>query len=80
MNTSVLCTILKLGTFLFPIYCRISQGELKQHLDSLSDDLKQLAEQQSCPLDLEKYVRKLNDAKAKITVVGNILQTSQVCS
>lgn len=53
--------------------------ELKQHLDSLSDELKQLAEQQTCPLDLEKYVRKLNDAKAKISVVGNILQSSQVC-
>lgn len=56
---------------------RISQGELKQHLDSLSDELKQLSEHQTCPLDLEKYVRKLNDAKAKITVVSNILQSSQ---
>lgn len=56
---------------------RISQVELKQHLDGLSDDLKQLTDQQTCPLDLEKYVRKLNEAKAKITVVGNILQTSQ---
>ncbi|XP_034251552.1 SNAPIN protein homolog [Thrips palmi] len=56
---------------------RISQGELKQHLDSLSDEIKQLSEHQACPLDLEKYIRKLNDAKAKITVVGNILQSSQ---
>ncbi|XP_034252454.1 SNAPIN protein homolog [Thrips palmi] len=56
---------------------RISQEELKQHLDSLSDELKELAEHQICPLHLEKYVNKLNDAKAKISVVGNILQSSQ---
>lgn len=56
---------------------RISQIELKQHLDTLAEELKQVAEQQTCPLDLEKYVRKLTEAKAKITVVGNILQSSQ---
>lgn len=56
---------------------RISQVELKQHLEGLSEELKQVAEHQACPLDLDKYVKKLNDAKAKITVVGNILQSSQ---
>nr|CAD7603001.1 unnamed protein product [Timema genevievae] len=55
----------------------ISQVELKQQIESLSDELKKISEVQQCPLELDLYVRKLLNAKLKITVVSNILQTAQ---
>nr|CAD7447973.1 unnamed protein product [Timema bartmani] len=56
---------------------KISQVELKQQIESLSDELKKISEVQQCPLELDLYVRKLLNAKLKITVVSNILQTAQ---
>nr|CAD7456101.1 unnamed protein product [Timema tahoe] len=56
---------------------QISQVELKQQIESLSDELKKISEVQQCPLELDLYVRKLLNAKLKITVVSNILQTAQ---
>lgn len=56
---------------------RISQIELKQQIESLTEDLRRIDEALQCPLDLESYAKKLVSAKHKITVVGNILQTTQ---
>ncbi|XP_067014922.1 SNAPIN protein homolog [Anabrus simplex] len=56
---------------------RISQVELKQQIEGLADELKKISEAQQCPLDLDVYVRKLMNAKLKVTVVSNILQTAQ---
>jgi chromosome condensin MukBEF complex kleisin-like MukF subunit len=63
------------------IYCflnRISQVELKQQIEVLCEELKKISESQQCPLDIEVYIRKLVNAKLKVTVVSNILQNVQV--
>nr|CAD7418614.1 unnamed protein product [Timema poppensis] len=57
---------------------QISQVELRQQIESLSNELKKISEVQQCPLELDLYVRKLLNAKLKVTVVSNILQTAQV--
>nr|CAD7410237.1 unnamed protein product [Timema cristinae] len=57
---------------------RISQVELKQQIESLSNELKKISEVQQCPLEFDLYVRKLLNAKLKVTVVSNILQTAQM--
>lgn len=56
---------------------RISQLELKQQLEGLAEELKKIAAEQNCPLALEAYTNKLTNARNKITVVSNILQTAQ---
>jgi hypothetical protein len=57
---------------------RISQVELKQQIEVLSEELKKISESQECLLDIDVYVRKLVNAKLKVTVVSNILQAVQV--
>ena len=57
---------------------RISQVELKQQIEVLSEELKKISESQQCLLDIDVYVRKLLNAKLKVTVVSNILQNVQV--
>uniref|UniRef100_A0A161MFX2 Biogenesis of lysosome-related organelles complex 1 subunit 7 n=1 Tax=Triatoma infestans TaxID=30076 RepID=A0A161MFX2_TRIIF len=56
---------------------RVSQLELKQQLESLSEELKNITYEQNCPLDLEIYSQKLLNSRHKITVVSNILQAAQ---
>ncbi|XP_015600242.1 SNAPIN protein homolog [Cephus cinctus] len=58
---------------------RISQIELKQQIESLTDELLKISEVLQCPLELESYVKKLVNAKHKVTIVSNILQTTQDC-
>ena len=57
---------------------RQSQLELRQHIDSLSDDLKKASERQNPPIELDGYVKKLNNAKRRVMLVNNILQNAQV--
>jgi SNARE-associated protein Snapin len=57
---------------------RISQVELRQQIDGLADEIKKISDEQQCPLDLESYVKKLLNAKRRVTVVSNILQVAQV--
>lgn len=56
---------------------RQAQSELKDQIESLSVDLKKVAEEQSCPVDLESYITKLNNSKKRVVVVQNILATAQ---
>uniref|UniRef100_A0A1B6FT46 Biogenesis of lysosome-related organelles complex 1 subunit 7 n=1 Tax=Cuerna arida TaxID=1464854 RepID=A0A1B6FT46_9HEMI len=56
---------------------RISQLELKQQIEDLSEELKKISAEQSCPLALESYTNKLTNTRHKITVISNILQTAQ---
>lgn len=56
---------------------RISQIELKQQIDSLNEELLKISENLQQPLELESYVKKLVNAKQKVTIVSNILQTTQ---
>ncbi|XP_043483969.1 SNAPIN protein homolog isoform X2 [Leptopilina heterotoma] len=56
---------------------RISQIELKQQIDSLNEELLKVAECLQQPLELDSYVKKLVNAKQKVTIVSNILQTTQ---
>lgn len=60
-------------TFLF----RISQIELRQQIDSLTEELLKINESLQCPLELDSYVTKLVNAKRKVIVVSNILQKTQ---
>ena len=57
---------------------RISQVELKQQIESLSEELKRISESNvDKELDLDVYVKKLMNVKHKVTVVSNILQNSE---
>lgn len=57
---------------------RVSQLELKSQLDILSEELKKISADQTCPIDLEVYSNKLINSRHKISVVNNILQAAQV--
>jgi FtsZ-binding cell division protein ZapB len=59
---------------------RQSQIELRQSIDSLAEDLKKISElqQQQCSgLNLEPYLKKLNNARRRVMLVNNILQNAQ---
>ena len=53
------------------------QSELKDQIVTLQTSLKGLQQQQSCPVDLESYITKLNNTKKRVTVVANILSAAQ---
>ena len=57
---------------------RQSQVELRNHIELLSSELEVIAKNQHCPVDLECYVKKLVEARKRITIVNTILQNSQV--
>lgn len=50
---------------------------MKQQIDSLNEELLKISENLQQPLELESYVKKLVNAKQKVTIVSNILQTTQ---
>lgn len=56
---------------------RISQLELRQHIDTLAEDLRALSENQQIPYDLDSYVKKLVNAKRRVVLVNSILQNTQ---
>ncbi|XP_028131119.1 SNAPIN protein homolog isoform X2 [Diabrotica virgifera virgifera] len=56
---------------------RISQLELKQCIESLSEELKSISESQQHTQDLDIYVKKLINAKQRVTVLTNVLQNTQ---
>ncbi|KAF2883550.1 hypothetical protein ILUMI_22614 [Ignelater luminosus] len=56
---------------------RISQLELKQCIESLSEELKKISETQQVTVDLDVYVKKLMNAKHRVTVLTNVLQSAQ---
>lgn len=56
---------------------RESQIELRQQIDLVAEDLKKIAELQGIPIDLEPYVKKLNNSRRRVMLVNNILQNSQ---
>lgn len=47
-------------------------------LDTLSAKLKAIQKSQETPVVFEEYVRKLINVKHKVTVIYNVLNTSQV--
>lgn len=51
--------------------------ELKQSIDSLTEELKKISELQKTPVDIEGYVKKLIDSKNKIVLLSNVLQSTQ---
>lgn len=56
---------------------RVSQSELHQQLEGLSVELTRVQEQTQCPLQLDAYIKKLQNAKRRVVVVNNILQNTQ---
>ncbi|XP_072387031.1 SNAPIN protein homolog [Diabrotica undecimpunctata] len=56
---------------------RISQLELKQCIESLSEELKSISDSQQHSQDLDIYVKKLINAKQRVTVLTNVLQNTQ---
>lgn len=65
-------------TVITNLFCRISQLELKQQIDSLNEELQKVREALNNHPDLDPYVKKLIACKHKVTVVLNVLQASQV--
>ncbi|KAL3989246.1 Snapin/Pallidin family protein [Acanthocheilonema viteae] len=53
---------------------RASQYTLNMHIRELAQYLKEISDEQQAPYDLDFYVRKLDDSKKRVTVVGNVLQ------
>ncbi|KAK2165503.1 hypothetical protein LSH36_49g04058 [Paralvinella palmiformis] len=56
---------------------RQSQMELRTHIDALAEDLKKIQEQQQVQIELDGYVKKLNNARRRVMLVNNILQNAQ---
>lgn len=50
---------------------------MKQCIESLSEELKKISETQQNTIDLDLYVKKLINAKQRVTVLANILQNAQ---
>lgn len=69
--------LLKYFTGNIYICYRISQLELKQCIESLSEELKKVSETQQVTVDLDVYVKKLMNAKHRVTVLTNVLQSAQ---
>ena len=59
---------------------REAQNELKERINSLEQQLLAIEREQTCPIDLETYINKLDSSKKRILVVNTILQGAQVCS
>lgn len=57
---------------------RQSQIELRTQIESLSAELTLIAQNQQSPINLELYIKKLLDARKRITIVNSILQNAQV--
>lgn len=57
---------------------RDAQNELKERITALEQQLLAIEAEQSCPLDLETYINKLQASKKRILVVNTILQGAQV--
>lgn len=63
----------------FPVLSyRSSQLELRLQIDALLSELDKISSEQQTAVPLEPYTKKLVDAQQKISIVGNILQTTQV--
>ncbi|KAL7643815.1 UNVERIFIED_CONTAM: hypothetical protein RMT77_005840 [Armadillidium vulgare] len=56
---------------------RLSQSELHQQLEGLSSQLTHIQNHAQCPLPLDSYIKKLQNAKRRVVVVNNILQNTQ---
>lgn len=69
--------ILKIHAILSLPLRRICQIELKQRIESLTEELQKINDALQYPLETDSYVKKLINAKHKITIVSNILQTTQ---
>ena len=57
---------------------RDAQSELKERISALEQQLLAIEAEQSCPVDLETYINKLNSSKKRILVINTILQGAQV--
>jgi hypothetical protein len=57
---------------------RQSQAELRSQIEYLSAELTVISQNQQSPIDLESYIKKLLDARKRITIVNSILQNAQV--
>lgn len=57
---------------------RQSQAELRSQIENLSAELTVISQNQQSPIDLESYIKKLLDARKRITIVNSILQNAQV--
>ncbi|KAG8190249.1 hypothetical protein JTE90_001333 [Oedothorax gibbosus] len=55
----------------------VSQKELRQQIESLSEELRQISETYNSMFDLDVYVKKLMNAKRRVMLVNNILQNAQ---
>lgn len=56
---------------------RQSQVDLRQHIDNLAEDLKSISDTQPVNIELDSYVKKLNNARRRVMLVNSILQNAQ---
>ena len=59
-------------------HARASQSELQLQLEALQKQMNAVQQQTQCPLQLDQYIKKLQNAKRRVVIVNNILQTTQV--
>lgn len=60
------------------MFCRKSQQELSEQLDSLIAQLRSIEDIQEASLQFDGYVQKLINIKHKVTVIYSVLQGAQV--
>jgi len=58
-------------------HTRQSQLELKTQIENLAVELNTISKNQQCPIDLESYIKKLLDARRRITTINSVLQNAQ---
>ncbi|KAL5012962.1 hypothetical protein ScPMuIL_011513 [Solemya velum] len=56
---------------------RESQVDLRHQIDSLASDLRNISDTHAVPIDLDPYVKKLNNSRRRVMLVNNILQNVQ---
>ena len=59
-------------------FFRTSQSELQEQLETLQQQMTAVQHKTQCPLQLDQYIKKLQNAKRRVVIVNNILQNTQV--
>ena len=68
-----------LNYFLLSLFnFRNSQNQLLLQLEGIQGEIVEVQKQVECPLPMDSYVKKLQDAKRRVVVVNNVLQNMQV--
>ena len=78
VEVTELCIIYFGIILIVTVSLRASQQELSREIEFLLVELATIYRNQQCPIDLDGYVKKLLDARARVTIINSILHNVQV--